>query len=117
MVGGSFTYRGPIRISEGDMTLALDGRKRCTIRKGLVDVSSPRTKLVSRTRSLSIEVERIERGIAFEALDESHAKGEGLETIAELHDDLRKYYPDLRQGSVLTVIWFRSVATSSEATS
>ena len=102
----SYTYRGPIRISEPDLQLVRDGKKCCTIRKGSVDVSNPLTSVASRSAVIPISVERLEN-IRFDALTERHAAAEGFTTVEELRRDLRKYYPDLNSESVLTVIWFR----------
>ena len=101
-----FIYHSSIRVSDADLQAAKLGRKVCTIRKGLASVARAATRLQSRNDSVGINVDRIEKGVRFGDLTEIHAKAEGFNTLSELQADLRQYYRNLTQDTIMTVIWF-----------
>ena len=109
IVNRQFTYRNSIKVSTGDLALAKDGRKTCTIRLGNVSVEREFLDLsdgrdVLKVRIVSVETE------PFRKLSHQHAEWEGFSTVEELQKDLEKYYHRIDQDQPVTIIRFKRVS-------
>jgi hypothetical protein len=111
IIGRSFTYGKRIKVSQEDFDLALSGFKTCTIRLGELQMSSPSMEMHDGSRFVTIQVEKVEKGILYRDLDENHARCEGFDTLAELRNDLAKYYRNLEEEQPMTIIHFKLAGT------
>jgi hypothetical protein len=101
----SFTYRGRIKVSKGDLAMAATDKKLCTIRRGtaavegdMIDLTDGRDRL--RVRILSVQT------IPYHDLTDEHARWEGFAGIEELRKDLATYYCAIEDQQPMTIIRF-----------
>jgi hypothetical protein len=99
-------YRGRMRISSGDMSWLLSGRKHCTIRLGHSTVASANITMTDGKKSVRVTITGVENGKCFGDLTDREAQAEGFSSANELIADLRKYYPHATATDPVTIIYF-----------
>ena len=99
-------YRDTIKISESDMALLCEGRKKCTIRLGNATVATPEIGMTDGRRTIRVRILRIDNQRQFKDISEKDAADEGSDSKEELIQDLKKYYPQARNTDPITVIYF-----------
>jgi hypothetical protein len=108
-LGRMRTLSERIKISRTDMKLFLAGRKKCTIRIGIVKVSSEMLMLTDGRRTVPIRVTNVDDSRRFGDLNDRDAHDEGFQSVAELIADLRQYYPRAAPGDAVSIIYFEQV--------
>lgn len=102
----SFTLRERVKVSRVDFELAMKGRKTCTIRLGQISVHNSAVLLTDGTRSMRVQIAKVDNSKVFRGLTAEDAKCEGLAGVNELHADLRRYYGNIDPDQPVTVIHF-----------
>jgi hypothetical protein len=108
-----FTYRRQIKVSTGDLSAAVDGRKTCTIRAGIADVEGAELDLTDGRMRARVRIREVDHSKTLALLSDREVNGEGFHTKEELERDLRQYYKTLRPDDPLTVIWFEMVRSQT----
>lgn len=107
IVHRSFTYRDKIKLTSRDLDLALSGRKTCTIRLGKLSVAKKRLVLTDDTRTVPVEILRVDSDQTYENLTDQDAMMDGLDSRAQLDADLRRFYGTVDPKQPMTLIHFR----------
>ena len=101
-----FTYRGQIKISSSDMSLLKEGKKKCTIRVGIIDVDGRELFMADGNRRVKIRVSEVDNHRVYRELSNQDALDEGFSSLEELQKDLSKYYGKIDPEQPVTVIRF-----------
>lgn len=104
-----FTYKGRIKISASDMVLLQQGRKKCTIRIGIIDVSGTDLLMTDGNQDVAIRVSEVDNRRVYRELANQDALDEGFASLEELQMDLKKYYGKIDPEQPVTVIRFSIV--------
>jgi hypothetical protein len=104
----SFTYRGRIKVSKGDLATARTGKKVCTIRRGTAKVDGETVDLTDGVDQLRVRVLSVQT-IPYRDLTDEHAHWEGFADIAALRRDLAIYYRAIEDSQPMTIIKFERV--------
>ncbi len=106
IINRRFTYRGQIKISTGDMSLVRSGRKTCTVRLGIVDVSGADIYLTDGQDRVKVRIADTDNRRVFRELSNQDALDEGFSSVEELREDLKTYYGKIDPEQPITVIRF-----------
>jgi len=101
-----FTYKNQIKISASDMFLLQDGKKKCTIRVGIIDIDGADLLMTDGHRRVKIRVSEVDNHRVYRELTNQDAIDEGFSSLAELQKDLTKYYGRIDPEQPVTVIRF-----------
>ncbi len=101
----SFTFRGRIKVSKGDLAMAATGKKICTIRRGTAAVEGQTVDLTDGTNRLRVRVISVQT-IPYRDLTDEHARWEGFAGIEDLRSDLATYYREIEDQQPMTIIKF-----------
>lgn len=101
-----FTYKNQIKISPSDMSLLKEGRKKCTIRIGMVDVGGTDLFMTDGSERVRIRVSEVDNQRVYRQLSDRDAVDEGFSTLEELQKDLSKYYGKIDPEQPMTLIRF-----------
>lgn len=82
------------------------GKKRATVRKGIRRIESTLADLVAGADRLRVLITDLDVK-PYEALSTIDAQRDGFETLADLQSALHRFYPDIRQSDLVTIIGFR----------
>lgn len=94
-----------IRLKPEYMPLVAEGRKRSTVRAGLVKIEPGAAEVVSGLSTLPIQV----TGMVVKRLDElgdDDARTDGFDSLFELRQALRRFYPGLGEGDPVSIVYF-----------
>ncbi len=105
----AYTYHGRIKISRADMELLRQGRKRCTIRLGIVSVATPEILMTDGRVNVLVRILKVDCARCLGDLTDQDAQDEGFRTREELLQDLKKYYPQAKSNDPITVIYFEAL--------
>jgi hypothetical protein len=108
-----FTYKGQIKISPSDMSLLQDGRKKCTIRLGIIEVQGTNLLMTDGKQRVMVRVSEVDNHRVYRELTEQDAVDEGFSSLDDLRKDLAKYYGKIDAEQPVTVIRF-SIANDQE---
>lgn len=106
-----FTYKGQIKISPSDMSLLNEGKKRCTVRMGTIDVSGTDLFMTDGNQRVKIRVSEVDNHKVYRELSNQDAFDEGFASLEELQKDLSKYYGKIDPEQPVTVIRFEIAHT------
>ena len=109
IVRRNVTYRGRLKVSAGDFSLAKRGTKTCTIRLGIARVDGEVLDLTDGRRALQVRIVGVQANRTYGQLTDSDALAEGLSSLEELRVDLERYYGELDSAQPVTVIHFALV--------
>lgn len=101
-----FTYKGQIRISPSDMSLLRSGKKRCTVRIGIIDVNGKHLYATDGKQRVRIRVSEVDNHRVYRELTSQDALDEGFSSLEELQKDLSVYYGTIDPEQPVTVIRF-----------
>jgi hypothetical protein len=101
-----FTYKGQIKISPSDMALLQEGRKKCTVRVGIIDVNGTQLFMTDGMHRVSIRISEVDNHRVYRELTNQDALDEGFSSLEELQKDLSKYYGKIDPEQPVTVIRF-----------
>lgn len=101
-----FTYKGQIKISPSDMSLLKEGKKKCTVRIGIIDVSGTDLLMTDGNQRVKIRVSEVDNHRVYRELRSQDAIDEGFSSLEELQKDLSKYYGKIDPEQPITVIRF-----------
>lgn len=101
-----FTYKGQIKISSSDMSLLKEGKKRCTVRIGTIDVSGTDLFMTDGNQRIKIRVSEVDNRRVYHELSSQDALDEGFSSLEELQRDLSTYYGKIDPEQPVTVIRF-----------
>lgn len=104
-----FTYKGRIKVSTKDLALARSGGKTCTIRLGKLAVARDITYLSDGRDSLKVKIVKVDSDRVYGDFTDADARLDGLESMRELDEDLRRYYRSIDPMQPMTVIHFQPV--------
>lgn len=108
------SYEAPsLPIAAEYLSAVRAGRKTTTIRRGRRNVSIGLILLKSKSEVESVRVTEIKYK-TFAQLTEGDAQRDGFQNLSELQVALRKFYPDLCQTSVVTIIYFQRMCKFHE---
>lgn len=102
----SFTYGRRIKLNSDDLKLARAGKKTCTIRLGRLSVAADVARLTDGSDELKIKVLRVDNTRTYSELTDEDARMDGLESKAQLGEDLGRYYGEIDPMQPMTVIYF-----------
>jgi hypothetical protein len=103
-----FTYRNQIKISPSDMSLLQDGRKKCTIRVGIIDIDGTDLFMTDGKQQVKIRVSEVDNHRVYRELTIQDAVDEGFSSLEDLQKDLTKYYGKIDPEQPMTVIRFNT---------
>jgi hypothetical protein len=106
IVRRSVTYKGRIKVSPGDLSLAERGTKTCTIRLGVAQVDGDMLNLTDGRRTIPVRIVAVQADRTYGQLTDSDADAEGMSSLEELREDLARYYGQLDPAQPVTVIHF-----------
>jgi hypothetical protein len=101
-----FTYRGQIKISPSDMSLLKSGKKRCTVRVGIIDVSGTDLYMTDGRQRVKIRISEVDNHRVYRELINQDALDEGFSSLEELQKDLSVYYGKIDPEQPVTIIRF-----------
>ena len=101
-----------LRVAAEYMPAIRAGRKTTTIRKGRRTFDREVILLRSGDASQTVKITEV-RYTAFKCLTEEDARKDGFASLEELKSALLKHYPDLRDDSSLTIIFFELLSKES----
>lgn len=101
-----FTYKGQIKISSSDMSLLQDGRKKCTVRVGIIDINGTNLFMTDGKQRVKIRISEVDTHRVYRELTDQDALDEGFSSLEELQKDLSKYYGKIDPEQPVTVIRF-----------
>jgi hypothetical protein len=101
-----FTYRGQIKISPSDMSLLQEGRKKCTVRVGIIDVNGTDLFMTDGRQRVKVRISEVDNRRVYRELTNQDAIDEGFPSLKELQKDLSKYYGKIDPDQPVTVIRF-----------
>ncbi|MCA9886319.1 MAG: ASCH domain-containing protein [Anaerolineae bacterium] len=81
------------------------GRKHATIRQGKRRVSTGKLQFASNDDAIAVHVHTV-RYTTFAELSNEDAVDDGFDTLADLQNTLRRFYPTIQDQSPITVIEF-----------
>src|SRR5882762_5915350 len=110
LVNRQFTYNRRIKVSTDDLALARTGKKICTIRLGIANVSGEVIDLSDGQEALKVRIVSVETK-RYCDLSDQHAQWEGFSKVEELRKDLEKYYRRIEQDQPVTIIRFERAPT------
>ncbi|MGD0957214.1 MAG: ASCH domain-containing protein [Candidatus Acidiferrales bacterium] len=88
------------------MSLLKEGKKKCTVRVGIVDVSGTDLFMTDGTQRVKIRVSEVDNHKVYRELNNQDALDEGFSSLEELQKDLSKYYGKIDPEQPVTVIRF-----------
>lgn len=106
MINRTFTYGRRIKLNSDDLRLAKEERKTCTIRLGKLGVSTDEVIFTDGREEVKARIEKVDNSRVYSELTDEEARLEGLGSLAELDDDLAKYYGKIDPMQPVTVIYF-----------
>jgi hypothetical protein len=95
------------------MSLVREGRKCSTVRRGIRKIECQLADLVAGGDRVRVLVTDLDIK-PFAALSEADAECDGFATLAELEDTLRRFYPNISQMDLVTIIHFRPLLDGLE---
>ena len=101
-----FTYKSQIKISSSDMSLLQEGRKKCTVRVGIIDVIGKDLFMTDGKQRVKIRIIEVDNHRVYRELTNQNALDEGFSSLEELQKDLSKYYGIIDPEQPVTVIRF-----------
>lgn len=101
-----FTYRGQIKISPSDMSLLKNGKKRCTVRLGVIEVVGTDIFMTDGKQRVKIQISGVDNQRVYRELSDQDAWDEGFSSLEELQQDLKTYYGNIDPEQPITVIRF-----------
>ncbi len=101
-----FTYKGQIKISSSDMSLLQDGRKKCTVRVGIIDIHETDLFMTDGKQRVKIRISEVDNHRVYRELTNQDAIDEGFSSLEQLKNDLSKYYGKIDPEQPVTVIRF-----------
>jgi hypothetical protein len=93
------------------MSLLKEGKKRCTVRIGMIDVSGTDLFMTDGNERVKIRVSEVDNRKVYRELSNQDAFDEGFESLEELQKDLSKYYGKIDPEQPVTVIRFEMTRT------
>ncbi len=88
------------------MSLVRSGRKTCTVRLGVVDVSGTEIYLTDGHERVKVRIAGVDNRRVFRELNNQDAVDEGFSSVEELREDLKTYYGNIDPEQPITVIRF-----------
>lgn len=101
-----FTYKGQIKISPSDMSLLQNGKKKCTVRLGIIDVIGTDIFMTDGKQRVKIRISDVDNHRVYRELSGQDALDEGFSSLEELQKDLGMYYGKIDPEQPVTVIRF-----------
>lgn len=95
-----------IRLLDKFMDLVISGKKTSTIRYGLVFISDSPVALMSRKRTIMVDVTHLDYSKRYKDLTEKDAHADGFESLESLKREIEKFYPQISQDDQITIIRF-----------
>lgn len=105
-----FTYKGQIKISRSDMSLLQMGKKKCTVRLGIIEVSGSDLVMTDGHQHVKIRISEVDNRRVYRELRNQDALDEGFSSLEELQNDLRTYYGKIDPEQPVTIIRFETAA-------
>jgi hypothetical protein len=102
----SFTYRGQIKVSKSDLRLAKAGRKTCTIRFGTAMVQGDEIDLTDGRDRIRVRILAVDTHRPYADITDEEARADGVDSLAALDADLRRFYGRLHPDQPMTLIHF-----------
>jgi len=94
-----------IAIDASLVQSVLNGTETITIRSGRRNYAVGPAVMKSPDRTIPIEITKLEFK-TFGELNDEDAKGDGGQSVAELKRDLLRFYPTLKDGDPMTLVYF-----------
>jgi len=88
------------------MSLLKQGKKRCTVRIGTIDVSGTDLFMTDGNQRVKIRISEVDNQRVYRELSNQDALDEGFSSLEELQKDLSKYYGKIDPEQPMTVIRF-----------
>lgn len=95
-----------IKILDKFLEAVIRGDKKSTIRYGLVFITENPITLASRNRSEKVKITKVDYSKVYGDLTEEDAKADGFETLGELKETLKRFYPGISDNDPLTIFFF-----------
>lgn len=106
IINRRFTYKGQIKISPSDMSLLKNGKKKCTVRVGIIEVSGTDLFMTDGKLRVKIRIAEVDNHRVYRELTNQDALDEGFSSLEELQKDLNTYYWNIDPEQPVTVIRF-----------
>jgi hypothetical protein len=91
------------------LNLIRDGRKKTTIRLGSRDIGLGPLTLLSGRQKLDVQVTAAMRKTVAELTDQD-AQNDGFFSLSELRNALRRFYPQMKENDLVTIVHFTTTA-------
>ena len=87
--------------------LVLAKKKTSTIRYGYVLFNDIETTLTFGSKpTLNVVIKKLDYSKTYGTIDNKDAEKDGYKSLEELKNDIKKYYPEIKEDSPLTIIHF-----------